>query len=89
LLPGLLTIELSQEEVNRIIQIATHKQDVQVTIDLTQQSITFNTEKPQSFSFKIDASTKNKLLEGLDDIGRTEKFADTITTFETKHNTYL
>lgn len=86
---GLLTIELSQEEVSKIIQIVSHKQDAQATIDLSEQSITFNTEKPQIFSFKIDAGTKNKLLEGLDDIGRTEKFVEEISAFEAKHNPYL
>lgn len=84
---GLLTIEMSQEEVDTIVAADLQANTLQATINLQDQKIVLSSGK--EFFFEIDAGLKNHFLEGLDEIGSTLKYAEDISKFEASHNTQL
>lgn len=83
---GLLLIELSENEWEKLKKITRDKPGTKATINLEKQAI--QCEK-LSTSFEIDSGVKERLLKGLDDIGLTEKYMKDIKIFEQKHNTQL
>ena len=70
---GLLPVVLPQEDVRAVMKAGA------ATIDLAAQEVRW--EGGQA-SFEIDAETKRRLLDGLDDIGVTLQVADAIDRFE-------
>ena len=78
---GLLPIVLSAEEVDALFKEVGPW--YQLTVDLQNQTII----KPDGtqYRFEIDASRKQRLLEGLDDIALTLKYADEIRQFEDQY----
>jgi 3-isopropylmalate/(R)-2-methylmalate dehydratase small subunit len=62
-------------------------QPLQLTVDLPSQTVSDG----QGFtaSFPLEASRKQRLLEGLDDIGLSLKRQDAITAFEQKQRATL
>ena len=83
---GLLPVTLAEAEVNRLIDLATATPGALITIDLDAQTVT---EGDWQASFDIDAFTKYRLLEGLDDIGLTMRNLEAIETFEQSRPRYL
>jgi len=83
---GLLLIELSEADVTAISSLIQKDAATKVTIDLPTQKITL---ADKSFSFEIDSALKQKFLEGLDDIGNSEKYVDQISAFEQKHSAQI
>ena len=74
---GILAVELSQEQVDRLLEVAqTHP----ITIDLENQIVT--TPFQDRFAFDVDPFRKRCLLEGLDEIGLTLASGDAITHYE-------
>ena len=63
---GILTVELPQEQVDRLLEVA---KDHPITIDLENQVVT--TPFQDRFAFEIDPFRKHCLLNGLDEIGLT------------------
>ncbi len=86
---GLLTVELSEAEVQTIFDEVSRHPGIKATIDLEKETFTLHTPKEIVFSFTIDPSLKNRLLNGLDDIGITLKEEKAIQAFEKRHTTYL
>jgi len=86
---GLLTVELSSEEVDRIFDLVAANEGLQATADLTSQKITFHTSEPTVFSFEIEAGSRKRLIGGLDDISLTLQHEENITRFESNHTTML
>lgn len=86
---GLLTIELSEAEVEEIFQMTSRFPDLQATVDLDEQCITLHTDEEISFRFDIDESVKEHLKHGLDDIAKTLKQEDAIRAFEFKHHSQM
>jgi 3-isopropylmalate/(R)-2-methylmalate dehydratase small subunit len=86
---GLLTVELSSEEVDRIFDLVTANEGLQATVDLISQRITFHTPEPTVFHFEIDESSKARLIGALDDIALTLQHEEDITRFESNHNSML
>lgn len=85
---GLLTVELTSEEVDQIFEAA--KQNViELTLDLPAQKIILHGKTEKTFSFQIDTAVKERLVKGQDDIGTTLQEVDAITAFEKNHPTYL
>ncbi|MDR2945273.1 MAG: 3-isopropylmalate dehydratase small subunit [Candidatus Adiutrix sp.] len=80
---GLLLIELSQKEIDRLIRLIEDTPGYQLSIDLPAQSVT----GPAGFSatFEIDPFRKELLLNGWDDISLTMKKEDKITAYERTH----
>lgn len=83
---GLLLIELSDQEVDRIFDLVTANKGLQATVDLISQSITFHTSEPKVFRFEIDGNSKERLVGALDDIALTLQHEEDITRFEACHN---
>jgi len=63
---GILLVELSQEQVDRLLARA---KDTQIVIDLNHQTVTC---AENEFPFVYDTFRKTCLLQGLDEIGLTE-----------------
>jgi 3-isopropylmalate/(R)-2-methylmalate dehydratase small subunit len=82
---GLLTVILSQEEIEEIWQVVESKPDTQITVDLASKTITYGSK---ALTFVIDDYTRWRLMEGLDDIGLTFTKIDEVTTFEEKRASF-
>ena len=83
---GLLTIELSEAQVDEIFQTLEKEPGVQGTVDLAAQAVTLHAASgDQVYSFDIAADLKTKLLEGLDDIALTLQYEADITAYEAEH----
>jgi len=72
---GILPIVLAQADIDTL---ATHAPNP-VTVDLQTQMISLGEDK--TFAFTIDETYRNMLLNGLDEIGLTEKNRTHITEF--------
>ncbi len=87
---GVVTVELSEEEVEEIFQAVYGEEGLEASLDLEAQVLTLHTSAGETtFSFEYDPSVKNKLLLGLDDIEESLQYLDDITGFETSHDTYI
>ncbi|KKC24031.1 3-isopropylmalate dehydratase small subunit [Sphingomonas sp. SRS2] len=73
---AMLLIELPQEQVDRLLQIAG---DIDITIDLERQVVISPLD--DCFDFSYDPFRKASLLEGLDEIGLTERNMAAIDAF--------
>ena len=82
---GLLTVILTQEEIEQIWQVVESKPDTQITVDLASKTITYGSK---TLTFVIDDYTRWRLMEGLDDIGLTFTKIDAVTTFEEKRASF-
>jgi 3-isopropylmalate/(R)-2-methylmalate dehydratase small subunit len=76
---GLLTIALAADEVGAIQTEIENARDPRMTVDLSLQSII--TPLMREVSFVIEAERRSALLEGLDEIGLTQKYAADIAAF--------
>ncbi len=81
---GILPIKLPKEEVDQLFMIIYETPQASFLIELLQQRITINKAKSKKkiISFDIEASKKEKLLKGLDDITTTLLFEKQIEAFE-------
>jgi 3-isopropylmalate/(R)-2-methylmalate dehydratase small subunit len=86
---GLLTVELSSEEVDRIFDLVAANEGLRATADLISQEITFHAPKSAVLSFRIDAGSKARLIGGLDDITLTLQCEEDILRFESNYNTMM
>ena len=76
---GLLTIIVTQEEVEALWSAIESKPDTAITVDLETRTVSYNSTV---LNFAIDDYTRWRLMEGLDDIGLTLKQTDSIDAFE-------
>jgi 3-isopropylmalate/(R)-2-methylmalate dehydratase small subunit len=76
---GLLPVTLPAETVRTLLDATTADPSVELTVDLEAQRVT---GAGVDAAFEIDAFTRWRLLEGLDDIGLTLRHADEIAAFE-------
>ncbi len=81
---GLLVIRLPEAQVDRLFHDCAAFPGFQLTVDLDQQLVRAN-DGSFAFAFDIDASRRERLLNGWDDIGLTLKNSDAIRAFEAKH----
>ena len=80
---GLLTIELSDEQVEEIFQTLEKEPGVKATVDLQNQTVTFHAASgDQVYAFEANAAVRDKLLKGLDDIALTLQYDADIAEFE-------
>ena len=83
---GVLTIQLSSGEVDRIFEMAAADEPLEATVDLEAQKLLVG---GVGFSFELDASVKEKLLSGMDDISETLQNEEAISSFEKTHTLQL
>jgi 3-isopropylmalate/(R)-2-methylmalate dehydratase small subunit len=76
---GLLTIIVSQEDVEALWSAIESVPDTAITVDLETRTVSYNSKV---LEFAIDDYTRWRLMEGLDDIGLTLKQTDSIDEFE-------
>jgi len=76
---GLLTVILSQDEIEKIWQVVESKPETQITVDLESKTVSY---QGVTLNFVIDDYTRWRLMEGLDDIGLTFTKIDEVTKFE-------
>lgn len=77
---GLLPVKLAAEQVQQIIDEVAAKEGAEVTVDLQALQVTSPTGAV--FSFSLTESARHKLLNGLDAIGLTLSFEQSITDYE-------
>jgi 3-isopropylmalate/(R)-2-methylmalate dehydratase small subunit len=83
---ALLTVELSEPEVEEIFQMVDRYRGLEAAVDLDRQRITLRLPEELSFHFEIDPSIKTRLLHGLDDISLTLQQEAAIEAFESRHD---
>ena len=76
---GLLTVILTESEIEAIWAAIEADATVQITVDLENRQVRYGST---TLSFAIDDYTRWRLIEGLDDIGLTLKHVDAISAFE-------
>jgi 3-isopropylmalate/(R)-2-methylmalate dehydratase small subunit len=79
---GLLPIVLTESELDELFEATIANEGYQLTVNLEEQSII--TPDGHAYSFDIDPGYKNRLLQGLDEIGITLKDRDAIRAYEDK-----
>lgn len=80
---GLLLIELNEADHSILVGFPTGSE---ATVDLPNQTVTIG---GNTLRFEINEATKLALLEGLDLIGTTLKYADDIDAYESKSTAYV
>ena len=81
---GLLPVRLPDDAVKKLRRQLHEMPGSQIAVDLESQMVT----GPDGaiFKFDIDASNKEKLLKGLDDIGLVMQHIEAITVFEKRYH---
>ena len=83
---GLLTVQLPQADVEALWAAIEAEPAIQVTVDLQANEVRYgDTVVP----FQIDEYTRWRLLEGLDDVGLTERHLDEVERFEAARPSFL
>ena len=82
---GLLTVILSQDEIEHIWQLIESQPQTQITVDLERKTVSY---QETTLDFAIDDYTRWRLMEGLDDIGLTFTKIDQVTKFEEKRASF-
>jgi 3-isopropylmalate/(R)-2-methylmalate dehydratase small subunit len=85
---GLLTAQVEQDVVEALWAAVEDDPAQPVSVDLEQRTVTLPSSG-RSWPFQIDDYTRWRLLEGLDDIGLTERHLDRIAAFERRRPAYL
>ena len=83
---GLLTVVLPQEDVEALWKAIEEDPSLEVTVDLEKKEIRYGAV---TLTFEMEDYTRWRLLEGLDDIGLTERHLDAIEEFETTRPAWL
>jgi len=85
---GLVPVVLSEPTVNRIWDVIDTNATAEITIDMQRLTVEIPsagiTEK-----FDMDASTQDRFIRGLDDVGITMTKGDAISSFETSRPAWL
>lgn len=80
---GLLSVIISQEEVETLWAAIESDPTTQITVDLDSRTVSYGTT---SIAFELDDYTRWRLMEGLDDIGLTLAQSGSIDAFESKRS---
>ena len=83
---GLLTVVLPQAEVEALWAAVEADPTTPVTVDLQERRVSYG---EHSVPFEIDDYTRWRLLEGLDDVGLTERHLADIEAFEARRPAWL
>ena len=87
---GVLTVQLSSDQVDQIFEMAVADTPLEVKVSLEDQRMVFTQAGDDvEFTFEVEPSVKEKLLMGMDDIAESLLYEGEISTFETTHNAQL
>jgi 3-isopropylmalate/(R)-2-methylmalate dehydratase small subunit len=79
---GILPIRLSSEEVDTLFKTVQNDPQTQLTVDLEKKTISY---LDKSIAFDLAEPLRQKLLQGLDDIGWTLQFESEISEYEKRY----
>jgi 3-isopropylmalate/(R)-2-methylmalate dehydratase small subunit len=79
---GLLPVRLPHEVCERLMQQSRMGANVRITVDLQRQVVIG--ADGEEYRFEVDPLRKERLLQGLDDIGETMRLSPAIDTYETR-----
>ena len=79
---GVLTLTLSEEDYQRLSEVANNAASNRITVSLEQQAILFNNQR---IAFSISALKREMLLGGGSAVDWTLQYESDITQFETQH----
>ncbi|HEX5427037.1 MAG TPA: 3-isopropylmalate dehydratase small subunit [Pedococcus sp.] len=82
---GLLTAELTQDDIELIWKYLENQPGASVTVDLVSRTVTAGDIVAP---FQVDDYTRWRLLEGLDDISLTLRHEQDVTDFESRRPSY-
>lgn len=85
---ALLTIELSEKEVDEIFSALQKQTGLEATVDLPAQKLTIHSSPEKHYFFEMDPGIKERLMKGLDDIAITLQFEKSITEFESRQKSF-
>jgi len=83
---GLLPVVLAHDVVSALQDLVENDPCADVTVDLVEREVRVGDLRA---AFEIDAYTRWRLLEGLDDIGLTQRHADDIASYEATRPSWL
>ena len=86
---GLLTVELTEPEVEEIFRMVGRYPGLEGTVHLEEQRVTLHLPEEISFHFEVDPAVKEHLIRGLDEIGLTLQREQEIAAFEARHDPQL
>jgi 3-isopropylmalate/(R)-2-methylmalate dehydratase small subunit len=82
---GLLTVEIDEVDVTSLMNIISENPNTLITIDVANATIEI-AALGWSRHFELSRNTRERLLNGWDDIGLTLRHESEITTFESHHD---
>jgi 3-isopropylmalate/(R)-2-methylmalate dehydratase small subunit len=82
---GLVTAMVSEPEIERMWAAIEAQPGIEATVDLATQRVSIG---DMDVAFEIDAYTRWRLMEGLDDIGLTLRDETSITEFESRRSSW-
>jgi 3-isopropylmalate/(R)-2-methylmalate dehydratase small subunit len=83
---GLLTVVLPQADVEALWRAVEADPATPVTVDLQARTVSYG---DTTVPFEVDEYTRWRLLEGLDDVGLTERHLDDVEAFEARRPAWL
>jgi 3-isopropylmalate/(R)-2-methylmalate dehydratase small subunit len=83
---GLLAVELPEESVQKILEAVRDDPNTVITVELTERTVTGPDVRE---TFEMDDFTRQRLLEGLDDISLTLTYENELEAFEKSRPSYL
>ena len=83
---GLLAIELPDEAVQRLLDAVRADPETLITVELTERTVTGPDVRE---TFEMDDFTRQRLMEGLDDISLTLSHEDDLEAYEKTRPDYL
>jgi 3-isopropylmalate/(R)-2-methylmalate dehydratase small subunit len=83
---GLLAIELPEEAVHRLLEAVRDDPETLITVELTERTVTGPDVRE---TFEMDDFTRQRLMEGLDDISLTLTHEDDLQAYEKARPSYL
>ncbi|MGH3344562.1 MAG: 3-isopropylmalate dehydratase small subunit [Carbonactinosporaceae bacterium] len=83
---GLLTVELPQDAVEALWAIVEQDPAAEVTVDLRERTVR---AAGHVWHFEIDDYTRWRLMDGLDDIGLTQRHAADVAAYEAGRPSWL
>jgi 3-isopropylmalate/(R)-2-methylmalate dehydratase small subunit len=83
---GLLAVELPKEAVQKLLDAVRADPQTVITVELMERTVTGPNVRE---TFEMDDFTRQRLLEGLDDISLTLTYEDELEAFEKSRPSYL
>lgn len=85
---GLLLVELTEDDVQEIFELTEANEGLSATVDLEAQTVTLHAPQEKVYRFSMDDGVRQSLLSGTDAIAATLTYEDSISDFETRHETW-